>query len=84
MAGVVVWADLQASDIGHVLDELLRRDKLVGVRHEVEDDPDDDWLIRDSSMRGGGEDDGRVRPDILSVGETASPETNSHPGREGS
>ena len=47
VAGVVVWADLQASDIGHVLDELLRRDKLVGVRH----DPDD-WLIHDSSMRG--------------------------------
>lgn len=46
-----------------MLDELLRRDKLVGVRHEVEDDPDDDWLIRDSSMRGG-EDAGRVRPDI--------------------
>ena len=35
-----------------MLDELLRRDKLVCVRHEVEDDPDDDWLIRDSSMRG--------------------------------
>ena len=52
VAGVVVWADHQASDIGHVLDELLRRDKLVGVRHEVEDNPDDDWLIRDSSMRG--------------------------------
>ncbi len=48
VAGVVVWVDLQASDIGHLLDELLRRDKLVGVRH----DPDDDWLIRDSSMRG--------------------------------
>ena len=48
VAGVVVWTDLQASDIGQVLDELLRRDKLVGVRH----DPDDDWLIRDSSMRG--------------------------------
>ena len=47
-AGVVVWVDLQASDIGHLLDELLRRDKLVGVSH----DPDDDWLIRDSSMRG--------------------------------
>lgn len=52
VAGVVVWADLQASDIGHVLDELLRRDKLVVVSHQVEDDPDDDWLIRDSSMRG--------------------------------
>ena len=52
VAGDVVWPDLQTSDIGHVLDELLRRDKLVGVRHEVEDDPDDDWLIRDSSMRG--------------------------------
>ena len=52
VAGVVVWADLQASDIGHVLDELLRRDKLVVVSHQVEDDPDDDWLIRDSSIRG--------------------------------
>ena len=51
VAGVVVWVDLQASDIGHLLDELLRRDKLVGVRHEVEDDPGDDWLICDSSMR---------------------------------
>jgi L-fuconolactonase len=52
VAGVVVWADLQAPDIGHVLDDLLRREKLVGVRHQVEDDPDDDWLVRGSSIRG--------------------------------
>lgn len=52
VAGVVAWVDLQAPDVGDALDDLMTRDKLVGVRHQVEDDPDDDWLIRDSSVRG--------------------------------
>lgn len=30
----------------------MMRPKLVGVRHQVEDDPDDNWLIRDNTIRG--------------------------------
>ena len=52
VAGVVAWADVQSPDVGDDLDALMKRDKLVGIRHQVEDDPDDDWLIRDSTIRG--------------------------------
>ena len=52
VAGVVVWADVQSPRVGDDVDALMKRDKLVGIRHQVEDDPDDDWLIRDSTIRG--------------------------------
>lgn len=52
VAGVVVWADVQSSSVGDDLDALMRRGKLVGIRHQVEDDPDDDWLISDATIRG--------------------------------
>ncbi len=52
VAGVVAWADVQSPNIGYDLDTIMRRDKLVGIRHQVEDDPDDDWLTRDATIRG--------------------------------
>ena len=52
VAGVVAWADVRSPTVGDDLDALMKRDKLVGVRHQVEDDPDDDWLIRDDTIRG--------------------------------
>ena len=52
VAGVVAWVDLQDPRIGETLDHLMRRPKLVGVRHQVEDDTDEDWLIRPASVRG--------------------------------
>ncbi len=52
IAGVVAWVDLVAPNVGHVLDELMKRPKLVGVRHGVEHDPDQSWLTRDASIRG--------------------------------
>ncbi len=52
VAGVVAWVDLTKPDVGDVLDELMERPKLVGIRHQVEDDPDDEWLTRDDSIRG--------------------------------
>ena len=52
IAGVVAWVDLLDPDVGYVLDELLKYPKFVGVRHGVEHDPDQEWLIRDSSKRG--------------------------------
>jgi L-fuconolactonase len=52
VAGVVAWVGLTKPDVGDVLDELMERPKLVGIRHQVEDDPDDEWLTRDDSVRG--------------------------------
>lgn len=49
VAGVVGWVDLTDSRVGATLQEL--RDGpggryLVGVRHQVHDEPDPDWLLR--------------------------------------
>ncbi len=52
VAGVVAWADVQSPTLGDDLDILMKRDKLVGIRHQVEDDPDDDWLVRDRTIIG--------------------------------
>lgn len=52
VAGVVAWVDLTRPNVGDVLDELMKRPKLVGIRHQLEDDPDDEWLTRDDSIRG--------------------------------
>ena len=43
--GVVGWVDL-TGDVEGALDGL------VGVRHQVEDEPDPDWLLRDDVQRG--------------------------------
>lgn len=55
VAGVVGWVDLTRPDIGETLDALLgRRDGawLKGIRHQVHDEPDPDWLRRDDVCRG--------------------------------
>ena len=52
VAGVVAWVDLTSPEVGDTLDELRQRDKLVGIRHQVEGDPDDAWLTRDAAVRG--------------------------------
>ena len=52
IAGAVVWVDLVDPDVGRVLDELMERPGLVGVRHGVEHDPDQEWLTRPASIRG--------------------------------
>jgi L-fuconolactonase len=55
IAGVVGWVDLTAPDVGETLAELRAQPKLVGVRHIVEDEPDDRWLLREDVLRGLGE-----------------------------
>ncbi|MEV4518236.1 amidohydrolase family protein [Dactylosporangium sp. NPDC049525] len=53
--GVVGWVDLTAPSVGDTLDELLDGPGghlLVGVRHQVHDEPDPDWLRRDDVRRG--------------------------------
>lgn len=55
IAGVVAWVDLTASDAGARLDALLAAKGgkwLVGVRHQVHDEPDPRWLCRADVRRG--------------------------------
>jgi len=55
VAGVVGWVDLTAPDVAATLDELLALPegrRLVGVRHQVHDEADPRWLLRDDVGRG--------------------------------
>jgi L-fuconolactonase len=55
IAGVVGWADLTAPDIADriaALTEMPGGDKLVGLRHQVQSEPDPDWLTRSDVLRG--------------------------------
>jgi L-fuconolactonase len=49
--GVVGWIDLTDPDPARVLDELRGR-RLVGIRHQVHDEPDPEWLLRADVQRG--------------------------------
>ena len=50
--GVVGWADLCAEDLDDVLDELCQEPLLRGLRHVVQDEPDDDFLRREDFRAG--------------------------------
>ncbi|WP_103337421.1 amidohydrolase family protein [Amycolatopsis sp. CA-126428] len=50
IAGVVGWVDLTAPDVA---DRLAAFDgPLAGIRHQVEGEPDDDWLLRPEVVAG--------------------------------
>lgn len=51
-AGVVGWVDLASPEIDAQLNELCARRKFKGVRHLVESEPNDDWLIQPSILSG--------------------------------
>lgn len=51
VAGVVGWVELTAPDVGATLDR-LKTPKLVGIRHQVHDEVDADWLSRPDVRRG--------------------------------
>jgi L-fuconolactonase len=52
VAGVVGWVDLADPAIDATLDRLRSRAKLVGIRHQVHDEPDPHWLLREDVQRG--------------------------------
>lgn len=55
VAGVVGWVDLTADDVHDQLDRLRGQpggDRLAGVRHLVQDEPDPNWLSRPDVRRG--------------------------------
>jgi L-fuconolactonase len=54
IAGVVGWIDLQTDDIEARLGSVARSPKLVGVRHIVQDEADDRFLLRPAFCRGVG------------------------------
>jgi L-fuconolactonase len=50
--GVVGWVDLQSPDVVSHLAELSKNPKLVGIRHVVQSEPDDRFLLRPRFLRG--------------------------------
>jgi L-fuconolactonase len=55
IAGVVGWTDLTAPDIADRIAVLRERPgggKLVSLRHQVQSEPDPDWLTRPDVLRG--------------------------------
>ncbi|MGW6602552.1 amidohydrolase family protein [Streptomyces sp. NPDC055036] len=55
VAGVVGWTDLTAPGVADslaALRELPGGDRLVGIRHQVQGEPDPEWLLRPDVRRG--------------------------------
>ncbi|WP_446041507.1 amidohydrolase family protein [Streptomyces sp. SID1121] len=55
VAGVVGWTDLTAPDVADTLAALRALpggDRLVGIRHQVQGEPDPEWLLRPDVQRG--------------------------------
>lgn len=52
IAGVVGWVDLLSPETDKQLDEFCADPKFKGVRHLVESEPDDDWLIQPRVLSG--------------------------------
>ena len=52
IAGVVGWVDLMSVEIDAQLDELCAHPKFKGVRHLVESEPHDDWLVQPAVLAG--------------------------------
>ena len=52
IAGVVGWIDLQADDVAEQLTQFAGHPKLVGLRHIVQSEADDRFLLRPAFCRG--------------------------------
>ncbi|HMJ40340.1 MAG TPA: amidohydrolase family protein, partial [Verrucomicrobiae bacterium] len=55
IAGVVGWVDLTDRSVAKTLAGLKRSEGgnfLVGIRHQVHDEPDPEWLLREDVQRG--------------------------------
>jgi L-fuconolactonase len=64
--GVVGWVDLRSEGVEEQLADLSRHPKFVGVRHVVQDEPDDRFMTRPEFMRGIGKlKQFRLKYDIL-------------------
>ncbi len=50
--GVVGWVDLRSADLKAQLEEFAGHPKLVGVRHVIHDETDDDFMLRPAFVKG--------------------------------
>jgi L-fuconolactonase len=50
--GVVGWVDLRSPELHQQIEKYSAHPKLVGVRHVVHDEPDDDFMLRPEFRRG--------------------------------
>jgi len=50
--GVVGWVDLRSAELPAQLRAFVGEKKLVGVRHVVQDEPDDEFMLREDFRRG--------------------------------
>jgi len=50
--GVVAWVDLKSPKLGARLDVLQKDSKFKGVRHIVQDEPDNNWVLQPEVIRG--------------------------------
>lgn len=50
--GVVGWVDLRSPALDEQLDILCDHEKLVGIRHVVQDEPDVSFMLQDDFLRG--------------------------------
>jgi L-fuconolactonase len=50
--GVVGWVDLRASDVASQLSRFAAHPKFVGVRHVVQDEPNDNFMLNPNFQRG--------------------------------
>jgi L-fuconolactonase len=52
LAGVVGWVDLASPECERQLREFQDHPRFVGVRHVTQDEPDDDFIVREDILRG--------------------------------
>ena len=52
IAGVVGWVDLTAADVEDQLLCYRDQNKFVGIRHITQDEPDDNFIVRDDVLHG--------------------------------
>lgn len=52
LVGVVGWVDLASPDCERQLLEFKDHPRFVGVRHVTQDEPDDDFIVREDVLRG--------------------------------
>jgi L-fuconolactonase len=50
--GVVGWAELKNPDLPHTLEHLSQNPKLKGIRHIIQDEPDDCFMLDPAFIRG--------------------------------
>jgi L-fuconolactonase len=50
--GVVAWVDLTDPRLGDTLEKMQLFDQFKGVRHLVQDEPDDKWILRHEVIEG--------------------------------